>query len=278
MADVSCPKCGNQVSALQSVDSALMNKLAESGQTGIPEQVCSNCFTSLAGSIARGSVLLAREKAREQRKVMLWKSRVGLIKKARNCMQDKMFSDAAVAYEKYMRVLEVVFDVKPGELSPEHFKESARTQELTVVASALWDLMRIYDTSEKYGDRMKATSVKLASFLRFTPIYPDIMRKAEAFSKTCKNGPVLKSFLKSASETKGRCFIAGSAFESPWAPEVARLQRWRSDVLLHSERGRAFVRIYYRLAPPIARFLDRFPLLKPTVRAGLRLFIRFALK
>lgn len=278
MSEVACPKCGNQVSSLQTVDSALIEKLAEAGLSGIPESVCANCFAQLAGSVARGSVLLAREKAREQRKLMLWKSRVGLIKKARGCMQDKAFSDAAVAYEKYMRVLEVVFDVKPGELSPENFKESARTQELTVVASALWDLMRIYDTSEKYGDRMKATSVKLASFLRFTPIYPDIMRKAEAFSKTCKNTPVLKSFLKSASETKGRCFIAGSAFESPWAPEVARLQRWRAEVLLSSKTGRLGVRVYYRIAPPIARFLDRFPRWKPPVRAGLRFFIRWILE
>lgn len=255
-----------------------MTKLAEAGQSGVPSEVCANCFNQLAGSIARGSVLLAREKAKEQRKLMLWKSRVALIKKARNCMQEKAFSDAAVSYEKYMRVLEVVFDAKPGELSPEHFKDSARTQELTVVASALWDLMRIYDTSEKYGDRMKATATKLSAFLRFTPIYPDIMRKAEAFSKTCKNTPVLKAFLKSASESKGRCFIATSAFESPWAPEVARLQRWRQDVLLQSATGRVFVRTYYRVSPSIARFLDRIPVLKPAVRAALRTFIDLAVR
>jgi hypothetical protein len=79
-------------------------------------------------------------------------------------MNDKAFSDAAVAYEKYIKVLEIIFDAKPGELSPEQFKDAARTQELTVVASAYWDLLRIYDTSEKYGDRQAIAAKKLAQF------------------------------------------------------------------------------------------------------------------
>lgn len=276
--EVSCPRCGNATSALQTIDPALQAKLSENGQEGVPPQVCANCFAQLAGSVARGSVLLAREKAREQRKLMLWKSRVGLIKKARSLMGEKAFSEAAVAYEKYLRVLEVVFDAKPGELSPEQFKESARTQELTVVASVYWDLLRIYDTSEKYGDRMQAASSKLAQFLRFTPIYPDIMRKAEAFSKTCKNKPVMKSFMKAASEKKGGCFIATSAFSSPRAPEVAALQQWRDERLSLSLPGQAFIWTYYRVSPPIARFLDKNPALKPLVRKSLRLFIDRALR
>jgi hypothetical protein len=278
MSEVQCPRCGNTAPALQTLDEGLLSKLAESGQSGLPSQVCMNCFSQLAGSIARGSVLLAREKAREQRKLMLWKSRVGLIKKARALMQDKAYSDAAVAYEKYLRVLEIVFDAKPGELSPEHFKDSARTQELTIVASAYWDLLRIYDTSERYGDRMKATAQKLSTFLRFTPIYPDIMRKAEAFQKTCKNQPVMKAFMKSASETKGKCFIASSAFESPAASEVFVLQRWRDEKLVGTHAGQAFIWFYYRISPHIARFLDMFPALKPFVRAALRKFIDLAVR
>lgn len=278
MSEVQCPQCGNSAPGLQSIDGALMQKLAEAGHENLPSAVCANCFAQLAGSVARGSVLLAREKAREQRKLMLWKSRVGMIKKARALMAEKAFSDAAVAYEKYLRVLEVVFDAKPGELSPEHFKDSARTQEITIVASAYWDLLRIYDTSERYGERMQASAQKLAIFLRFTPIYPDIMRKAEAFSKTCRNQAVLKSFLKVASEQKGKCFIATSAFGHPAAPEVFRLQRWRDESLAGSQGGRVFIRLYYRISPAVARFLDSFPALKPVVRACLRLFIDLALR
>jgi len=275
MPETSCPRCGNSTESLQPIDPGLRARLTENGQVDLPAAICSNCFDEVAGSVARGSVLLAREKAREQHRLMLWKSRVAMIKKARLLMQEKAFSEAAVAYEKYLRVLEVVFEVKPGELKPEHFKDSARTQELTVVASTYWDLLRIYDTSEKYGSRMKEASTKLALFLRFTPIYPDIMKRAEAFSKSCKNQSVMKGFLKAASDSKEGCFIATSAFGSVNSAEVVQLRRWRDENLLPSRSGNLFVHTYYQVSPGIARFLNRAPYLKGFVRAVLRGWIRF---
>ena len=110
-------------------------------------------------------------------------------------MNEKAFSDAAVAYEKYIKLIEMVFDAEPGGLTAEHFKDAARTQELTVIASTYWDLLRIYDTSDKYGDRQMLAAKKLAIFLRFTPIYPDIIRKASAFQKTARNPDAIKAFL-----------------------------------------------------------------------------------
>lgn len=273
-----CPRCGSTADQLQHIDLGLMGKLREAGHGSLPDEVCSNCFNELAGSVARGSVLLAREKAKEQKKLMLWKSRVGLVKKARALMAEKAFSDAAVAYEKYFRVLESVFEVKPGELTPEMFKESARTQELTIVASAYWDLVRIYDTSDKYGDRMGLATKKLAHFLRFTPIYPDIVRKAEAFSKTCRNQAALKAFLKDVSDNKDKCFIATAAFGSLEAPEVSYLRTWRDQVLRNSRSGVWLIKFYYKISPSIARFLNRHERLKPLARAFLRQFIRCTTK
>lgn len=279
MSELQCPRCGNKVAELQKIDSALANKIRENHPSdAVPEQVCISCFTQLAGNIGRGSVLHAREKAKEQKKLMLWKSRVNLIKKARQHMIEKAYSDAAVQYEKYIKVLEMVFEVQTGGLTPEAFKDSARTQELTVVAGVYWDLLRIYDTSQAYGERMKGAANKLAQFLKYTPIYPDILRKAEAFAKTAKNPSIIRSFIKGASENKGRCFIATSAFESPSADEVLFLQNWRDDFLLKSKPGQVFVNIYYTLSPPFAVFLDRVPLLKPLVRKMLRLFIDRALR
>ena len=200
---------------------------------------------------------------------MLWKSRVNLIKKARQSMIDKSFSEAAVAYEKYIKVLEVVFECKPGELNPEQFKDAARTQELTVVASVYWDLIRIYDTSEIYGERQATAAKKLSQFLRFTPIFPDILRKAESFQKTAKNPAVIKNFLKMTSENKGRCFIATAAFEYH-SPEVQILTQFRDSCLLQTVAGKAFVSAYYKLSPPLAQVLDR--------NATLRAFTRFSLR
>ena len=270
MSQTPCPRCGTPTTELQSIDGALAAKLREAGsEEALPGQVCATCFAQLAGSVARGSLVMAREKAKEQKKLMLWKSRVNLIKKARHSMQTKAFSDAAVFYEKYIKVLEVVFDAKPGELKPEQFKDSARTQELTVVASVYWDLLRIYDTSDKYGERQAVAAKKLAQFLRFTPIFPDILRKAEAFLKTAKNRNVIKSFLKAADESRGRCFIATSAFGYSSA-EVQILSEFRDQVLAQTQGGRALISTYYKLSPSVARFLDRHPRCKPLVRQSLR--------
>ena len=224
---------------------------------------------------SQGGVLIARERAREQRKLMLWKSRVNMIRKARGYMNQKMFSDAAVSFEKYIRILENVFDCKRGELTPEHFKDSARTQELTIVASVYWDLLRIYDTSEKYGDRQMQAAKKLAEFLKFTPIYPDIMKKAEAFSRQAKHPEAFKDFLKLSSENRGRCFIATAAFESPEAEEVKVLIQYRDQVLFFKPWGPRFIEIYQRYSPKIASILDRATALKPLVRGLLRLIVRF---
>lgn len=268
---VQCGRCGSIVESLQSLDAATQKQLGERNSEEIPAQICMNCYRGLvSGSAANpggGSILLAQERAKEQRKVMLWKSRVGLIKRARMLTSERAFSDAAVAYEKYLRVLEVVFDVQSGGLTPEQFKDSARTQELTVVASVYWDLLRIYDTSERYGDRQALAAQKLAQFLRFTPIYPDIVRKAESFSRTAKNPTVIRNFLKSATESKGKCFVASAAFESEICDEVLILRTWREVVLRQYTWGRRMISMYETLSPLSARALNKMPLLKPLARS-----------
>jgi hypothetical protein len=274
---IQCPRCGIQVTELHGVDPELIPKLQAAGEANIPPQVCAGCISDLKRTVASssGGVLMAQERAKEQHRLTLWKSRVQLIKKARMCMNQKLYSEAAVAYEKYLKILDIVFDVKKGDrLKPEVFKESARTTELTVVASVYWDLLRIYDTHEKYGERMNNAAKQLAVFIQFTPIYPDIIRKAESFVKTAKNPQIVKQFLKLADKERPRCFIATSAFESGTASEVIDLRYFRDMVLKKSNWGRAFIIFYYKHSPRIACLLDKQSWLKPAVRATLRLLIR----
>lgn len=268
MSQIACPQCGNMTDSLQAISPVIVAKLSEAGQNVSP-QVCASCYQTLAGSVARGGVLMAQEKAKANKKLMLWKSRVGLVKKARQCMNEKAYSDAAVAYEKYIKLIEMVFDCQPGELTPEHFKDAARTQELTVIASTYWDLLRIYDTSDKYGDRQMLAAKKLAIFLRFTPVYPDIIRKASSFQKTARNPETIKAFLKMVSQESGRCFIATAAFQYH-SPEVEKLTQFRDQVLLRSKLGNYFVRFYYFISPSIASFLDNQPLFRKLTRAILK--------
>ncbi|HWU42704.1 MAG TPA: CFI-box-CTERM domain-containing protein, partial [Bdellovibrio sp.] len=171
-------------------------------------------------------------------------------------------------------ILDIVFEVKKGDqLRPEAFKESARTTELTVVASVYWDLLRIYDTHEKYKDRMSNAAKQLSLFVQFTPIYPDIIKKAESFARTAKNPGVVKQFLKMSDKERPRCFIASSAF-GPGAFEVQELRLFRDTVLKNRSLGRQFIVSYYKYSPRVACFLDKHSWLKPAARALLRVLIK----
>lgn len=273
---VQCPRCGLQVTELHPADPDLIMKVQATGES-LPPQLCAGCLSDLKNTLANssGGVLMAQERAKEQHRLQLWKSRVALIKKARLCMSQKMYSEAAVSYEKYIRILEIVFDVKKGEkLTPELFKDSARTTELTVVASVFWDLVRIYDTHEKYAERQMNAARQLAVFIRFTPIYPDIIKKAESFARTARNTQAIKQFLKMSAEQRPRCFIATAAFEDPTAWEVQTLRFFRDHRLKRTSWGRAFVLLYYRHSPRLACTLDKHAWLKPAVRGLLRLLIK----
>lgn len=272
---VQCPRCGIQVTELHSVPADLVMKMQAAGSP-VPPDVCVGCMTEIQRTIAAssGGVLMAQERAKEQHRLQLWGSRVQLVKQARNFMTQKKYAEAAGSYEKYIKIMEIVFECKKGELKPELFKEKARHTELTVVASVYWDLLRIYDMSDRYADRQANCARQLANFIRFTPIYPDIIRKAEIFQRTAKNPGVVKQFLKTSSETRPRCFVATAAFESPYALEVQTLRHFRDQRLRKNYFGRKFIFYYYKHSPKIATRLDKHTWAKPAVRAALRALIK----
>ncbi len=263
-----CPRCGSIVEELLQVNDSMREALQKAGADAhMPTQICARCYEDVTMSVSQGLRLRLEKEAREKNKNNMWKNRVNLIKQARTLMAQKSYSEAAVCYEKYIRLLEVVYNVNKGALEPEVFNNSKRSKELTVVASVYWDLLRIYDTSPRYGNRMATAADKLAKFLPLSPIYPDIIKKAETFVKTAKNAEVVRSFLRKVKSGKGPCFIAEAVYqETPWAAELWLLRHYRDEVLLQNPMGRIFVKTYYRHSPPVASFLRSKPRLQSCVR------------
>ena len=263
-----CPRCGSITEELLAVNDSMREALQKAGADAqVPSQICNRCYEDVTLSVSQGLRLRLEKEAREKNKNVMWKNRVNLIKQARNLMAQKSYSEAAVNYEKYLRLLEVVYNVEKGALAPEVFNNSKRSKELTVVASVYWDLLRIYDTSPRYGNRMTTAADKLAKFLPLSPIYPDIIKKAETFAKTANNGEVMRNFLKRVKSGKGPCFIAEAVYhERPWAAELWLLRHFRDEVLLTNFAGRFFVKVYYRYSPPLASFLREQPQLQRFVR------------
>jgi hypothetical protein len=68
---------------------------------------------------------------------------------------------------------------------------------------------------------------------------------------------------------KDKCFIATAAFGSPLHEKVKILRNFRDRFLLPNAAGRAFVRWYYRLSPPVAGCIGRHETLKFCVRTVL---------
>ncbi len=273
---VKCPSCGLEVPEVIPIDMDLRRRIVKlDPEYPLMEEICRSCTSELRKKAAgSGGILLAQQRAKEDRKKKLWQARVSLVKKGHQLMANNLLSDAAVCYEKYIKLLEVVFDAPAGNLSPEALKESARTAELTVISGVYWDLVRIYDTSDKFGDRQKRAALQLTRFVPYTPIFADLLKKAQIFMRNARHPEIIKSFLVSARRKRTRCFIATSAFEAPFAIEVQILRSFRDARLKKSFFGRKFVYFYYRIAPPIACFLDKQAWLKPPVRA----FLRFVIK
>lgn len=271
-----CPSCGLVVPEIFPIEFDLRDKLKALDPTyPVGEEICKSCIVDLRKkAYGAGGLMLAQERAKDDRKKKLWSSRVALVKQGNALMSNKLLNEAAVSYEKYLRMLELIFDCKTGQLSPESLKESAKTAELTIIAGVYWDLLRIYDTSDQFADRQRHAASQLAKFINYTPVYSDIMKKANVFVKNARNPDVVRFFMGQAKKKRTRCFIATSAFETPNALEVQYLRVFRDNTLKNSYWGRKFVYIYYKTSPAIAEFLDSQFWLKPLVRSVLRLIVK----
>ncbi len=71
------------------------------------------------------------------------------------------------------------------------------------------------------------------------------------------------------SNDEGGCFIATAAWGYYDHPMVGNLRLFRDNVLRHSALGRAVVKTYYALSPPLARQLARHPAARTAVRVAL---------
>lgn len=72
------------------------------------------------------------------------------------------------------------------------------------------------------------------------------------------------------------CFIATAAYGTALAPDVSVLRRLRDRYLVTNAIGRAFVRWYYRVSPPIADFMRERAWLRALVRGGLTPLVALA--
>ncbi len=75
---------------------------------------------------------------------------------------------------------------------------------------------------------------------------------ASSLSPNNKSIIGIKEILTKLDRSKSGCFIATAAYGTPFAEEIEVLRNWRDDFLEVSSPGRAFIKAYYSMSPPVA--------------------------
>ncbi len=256
-----------------SVDTGLKVALQSVGVKAPSGNVSAEELEELSGKVSQGVRLRMEAQAKEKNRVLLWKSRVNLVKQGRTLMTNKQFAEAAATYEKYLKVLELIYEIRSGELGPETFNKSSRSKELTVITSVYWDLLRIYDTSPRYHERMLKAAGKLALFLPYSKILSQVSKALITFERTSKNSKIIKSLMKQLKIKTGSCFIATAVYESEFHHDLTVLRYFRDHKLKASFWGRKFTYYYYKFSPNIAKSLNSKPFAKLIIRNMLKAFV-----
>ena len=79
--------------------------------------------------------------------------------------------------------------------------------------------------------------------------------------------------IHSGGDGGGSCFIATAAFGTPAEKHVSILRAFRDRCLLTSEAGKAFVKFYYDVSPPLAAVIAEHESLRFVTRCGLMPFV-----
>lgn len=263
-----CQNCGANDPNLVSVDTGLKLALAKTGRADVPSHICKNCLKELRSSASLGVRLQAKDEAKKKNTTELWNNRIQLIRTGRLSLNMGDYAAAAVAYEKYIKVLCLALEKDKSELEPKLF--SRHPKEITILSSILWDLMLIYDSQVQFRSKQMEVAEMLARFLRFSPVYNAIIRKAELEMRKSKNPQAYRQLLKLCDAQTSRCFVANAAFMNSRATTVVELCAFRDLHMKKSHIGRKLVCLYYYHSPSWAQWMDNHPQLKPVARLVLR--------
>jgi len=119
------------------------------------------------------------------------------------------------------------------------------------------------------GDTVTVQQTSSGSYSTTTNATLTIGGVSDTFSVTTQTAP--------ASDSGGKkCFIATAAFGSPMERHVQILRDFRDRYLLNFQLGQKFVKLYYRISPPIADTISKNEALRMITRWCLMPFIGIA--
>lgn len=217
------------------------------------------------------------EKRRQERQFLEELSkRITIAREGRAQIEKKNYPAAMASYRRFLSITAKSFNTEVEQLSPSLFEEKRRVAESLILSSIFFDLLKILDKLDSASAK-EERQLYHRLFQRFTKGMPfqhfaaENIRKHLVYSNSIVNKPEFWATYKSI-VGNSFCVVASWAFEGENRPEVVLLRQFRSDVLVKSAAGRAFVRMYYRNGHLLASGLARLPGSRPIVRGALKGF------
>lgn len=149
--------------------------LSESAYT----RTCTKCLGTLKRGAVNPKELQHSKKAEDAQKQAMWSSRGDLLKQAYQALKENHFANASKNFEAYIRILEVVFDQKPGNLNPDHFREMNKIDEMKTLVLVYWELTQIFDgKNERLTDEY---CNQLGKFGRCSPLKVSLLENIRGY-------------------------------------------------------------------------------------------------
>ena len=150
-------------------------------------------------------------------------------------------------------------DEKPGELA-----DLARMYTIKVVAIAVHEKYDIDIWKEEFSPKLDLLKKeKEASVERRKRIENMVNERLESIQRMREELAAPRPISRRPTQSQtSDCFIATAAFGTSYDKKIDVLRCWRDTKLVPSRTLVKFVRIYYRLSPPIARFMRARPIVR----------------
>ena len=197
------------------------------------------------------------EQAAREKHIASFNHRMELAKQGVDACKRKDYRAALQFHHAYLDSLE---KAKGGDLTPKSFDQKSEAAEMLMITGVYWDLAKVYDRiGQKNNSKVKLMINKFVLFskgMNYQRLSQEMLRKLLTNDRPVNRALFKEAYVKLGG---GRCFIATAVEEHCETESVLVLKRFRDEILLKNNFGRAFVRIYYKIGPIIAIHLIRSP-------------------
>jgi len=199
-----------------------------------------------------------RDDRKKEQIAQVYRTRLGHLKRAQILVRDDKMAQAVEAYNKYLGILALYFDITEEKLSPHLFDKEKDLTEMLLISHAYWDLAKAFDRSpsmEKESLRCLDQFIKFSIGFKYQHVNAQIVRKFNN-KKQAHNPKAFEAAYHKIQINSKKCYIATEVFGDSH-PKTQILRAFKQSIA-HHYMGLNFIDWYYFISPPLIRFSNTF--------------------